>query len=48
MSIENHYHGFRNKCQDIADEIDEFNKRQTSNIGLPEPIVNKFVNLINQ
>ena len=48
VSIENHYHCFRDKCQAIIDEIDEFNKRQTSNVGLPESIVTKFVNLINE
>ena len=48
VSIENHYHGFRAKCQAIVDDIDEFNTRQTSNIGLPESIVTKFVNLINE
>ena len=47
-SIKNHYHNFRAKCLAIVEEIDEFNTRQTSNIGLPDLIVTKFVNLINE
>ena len=47
-TIEKHCYGFRRQCLAIIDEIDEFNKRQTASVGLPEPIVNKFVNLINE